>query len=220
MIAAHLLEASPHDIEGAAGRFNVRGSPERGVTWAEVARAAYLPGPGLPADIEPGLEAAATYDPPPAAFSNGVHAAMVEVDQETGQVSVLRYAIAEDCGRLINPAIVDGQIHGGLAQGLGEALLEQVIYDAAGQPLTGTFMDYLLPTAMEMPPVRIVHLETPSPITAGGFKGMGESATIGAPACVANAVSDALGQAVDELPISPPRVLERLRGGGAGPGRP
>jgi len=220
LIAAHLLEASPHDIEGAAGRFNVRGSPERGVTWAEVARAAYLPGPGLPADIEPGLEAAATYDPPPAAFSNGVHAAMVEVDQETGQVSVLRYAIAEDCGRLINPAIVEGQIHGGLAQGLGEALLEQVIYDAAGQPLTGTFMDYLLPTAMEMPPVRIVHLETPSPITAGGFKGMGESATIGAPACVANAVSDALGQAVDELPISPPRVLERLRGGGAGPGRP
>src|SRR2546425_7948312 len=107
----------------------------------------------------------------------------------------------------IYPRIVDGQIHGGLAQGFGEALLEQVVYDAEGQPLTTTFMDYLLPTAKEMPPVTIVHLETPSPLTTGGFKGMGESATIGSPACLANAVSDALGDAIDELPITPERVL-------------
>ena len=210
-IAAHLLEAPAPDIEIAAGRFCVRGSPGRGVTWAEVARVAYLPGSGLPAGAEPGLEASVTYDPPPAVFSNGVHAAMVEVDRETGQVTVRRYAIAEDCGPLINPRIVDGQIHGGLAQGFGEALLEQVVYDAEGQPLTTTFIDYLLPTAKEMPPVTIVHLETPSPLTTGGFKGMGESATIGAPACLANAVSDALGDAIDELPITPERVLVCLR---------
>jgi carbon-monoxide dehydrogenase large subunit len=210
-IAAHLLEASAQDIEIAAGRFRVRGSAGRGVTWAEVARAAYQPGAGLPADVEPGLEATATYDPPPAAFSNGVHAALVEIDRETGQVTVHRYTIAEDGGPLINPSIVDGQIHGGLAQGLGEALLEQVVYDAQGQPLTTTFMDYLLPTAKEMPPVTIIHLETPSPLTTGGFKGVGESATIGAPACVANAVSDALGDAMDELPITPERVLACLR---------
>jgi carbon-monoxide dehydrogenase large subunit len=219
-IAAHLLEASAQDIEIAGGRFCVRGSPDRGVTWAEVARAAYLPGSGLPANVEPGLEASATYDPPPAVFSNGVHAAMVEVDRETGQVTVHRYAVAEDCGPLINPRIVDGQIHGGLAQGFGEALLEQVVYDAEGQPLTTTFMDYLLPTAKEMPPVTIVHLETPSPLTTGGFKGMGESATIGAPACLANAVSDALGDATDELPITPERVLVRLRRKRPGSERP
>src|SRR5205809_761419 len=159
-IAAHLLEAPAPDIEIAAGRFCVSGSPGRGVTWAEVARVAYLPGSGLPAGAEPGLEASVTYDPPPAVFSNGVHAAMVEVDRETGQVTVRRYAIAEDCGPLINPRIVDGQIHGGLAQGFGEALLEQVVYDAEGQPLTTTFIDYLISPVKAMPPVAIGYLET------------------------------------------------------------
>jgi CO/xanthine dehydrogenase Mo-binding subunit len=114
---------------------------------------------------------------------------------------------------MLNPMIVEGQTHGGLAQGVGEALHEEVIYDEAGQLLTGTFMDYLLPTAMEVPTVRIVHLETPSPNTARGFKGMGESATIGAPAALANAVSDALGVAADTLPMTPGRVLEWLHSG-------
>src|SRR2546428_9778913 len=129
-------------METAAGRFAARGRPARGVPWAGVARVASLPGSGVPAGVEPGLEASVTYDPPPAVFSNGVHAAMVELDRETGQVTVRRYAIAEDCGPLINPRIVDGQIHGGLAQGFGEALLERVAYDAAGQALATTFMGF------------------------------------------------------------------------------
>ncbi len=211
-IAAHLLEASTDDVALAGGRFFVKGTPERGVTWPEIARAAYAPGPtGLPVGSEPGLEASSTYDPPPAAFGNGAHLAMVEVDRETGQTTILKYAVAGDCGPLLNPMIVDGQTHGGLAQGIGEALLEEVIYDEAGQLLTATFMDYLIPTATETPRVRIVHLETPSPNTVYGFKGMGESATIGAPACVANAISDALGRPVDTLPVSPQRVVEWLR---------
>jgi carbon-monoxide dehydrogenase large subunit len=212
-IAAHLLEASPQDVAAADGRFFVRGTPDRAVSWLNVARVAHTPGAAGPCDgTLLGLEASARYDPPPAAFSNGAHAAMVEVDRATGQVSILRYVIAEDCGRIVNPLIVDGQAHGGLAQGLGEALLEEVIYDDAGQLLTATLMDYLIPTAMEMPSVKIVHLQTPSPNTVLGMKGMGESATIGAPACVANAVSDALNRAVDTLPITPQRVLALLRG--------
>lgn len=213
-IAAHLLEAAASDVAVADGRLIVRGSPERGVAWTEIARAAHAPAAaGLPAGFEPGLEASSTYDPPPAAFGNGAHVAMVEVDRQTGQVTCLKYVIAEDCGPQLNPLIVEGQTHGGLAQGLGEALLEEVIYDEHGQLLTATLMDYLIPTAMEMPGVVIAHLETPSPNTVRGFKGVGESATIGAPACVANAVSDALGRAVDALPISPPRVISLLGGG-------
>lgn len=211
-IAAHLLEASWDDVAMADGRFFVRGSPERAVTWGEVARAAHATGAAGPAAFEPGLEASATYDPPPAAFGNGAHVAMVEVNPDTGQVAILRYVIAEDCGPMVNPMIVEGQTHGGLAQGLGEALLEEVIYDNAGQLLTATLMDYLIPTAMEMPHVQITHLETASPHTVRGFKGVGESATIGAPACVANAVSDALNRAVDVLPITPQRILEWRRG--------
>jgi carbon-monoxide dehydrogenase large subunit len=208
-VAAHLLEAAAEDVVAADRRFFVRGSPERAVTWRDVAAAAHAR--HRPAGMPAPLVATATYDPPPAAFGNGAHVAMVEVDRETGQVAVLRYVIAEDCGPMLNPMIVEGQTHGGLAQGVGEALHEEVIYDEAGQLLTGTFMDYLLPTAMEMPQVRIVHLETPSPNTARGFKGMGESATIGSPAALANAVSDALGLAVDTLPMTPVRIIEWMR---------
>lgn len=212
-IAAHLLEASPDDVVSAEGRFFVRGSPSRMVTWPDVARSASAPiAAGLAESREPGLEASVTYDPPPAAFSNGVHVAMVEVDPSTGQVALLRYVIAEDCGPVVNPMIVEGQAHGGLAQGVGETLYEDFRYDANGQPLSVTWMDYLLPAAVETPPVRLVHLETPSPNTEGGFKGMGESATIGAPACIANAVSDALRREVDVLPITPDRVLRWLHG--------
>lgn len=212
-IAAHLLEAPVGDIVVGDERFFVRGTRERAVMWADVAKAAYAPAAaGLPAQSEPGLEASSTYDPPPAAYSTGAHVAMVEVDQETGRLAILRYVIAEDCGPMVNPLIVEGQIHGGLAQGLGEALLEEVVYDESGQLLTATLMDYLIPTAMEAPRPTIAHLETPSPNTVRGFKGMGESATIGAPACLANAVSDALNRAVDELPITPQRVLTWLRG--------
>ena len=206
-IAARLLEASAGDLTVEDGRFFVRGSPSRVVTWKEIAKAGAR---GVGRDhalSEGGLRATASYDPPAATFSNGVHAALVEVDRATGQVIVLRYVIAEDCGPLVNPLIVEGQAQGGFAQGLGETLYEDLRYDANGQLLTVTFMDYLLPTAAETPGVHLVHVETPSPSTEGGFKGMGESATIGAPACIANAVSDALGRPVDVLPITPERVL-------------
>lgn len=211
-IAAHLLEASPDDMLASDGRFFVNGSPSRMVTWKNVARAASAPAVSrLPEVGAGGLEATCSYDPPPAAFSNGVHVAMVEVDRSTGQVALLRYVIAEDAGPLVNPLIAEGQTHGGLAQGLGETLLEEFRYDAVGQPTTATFMDYLIPAAVEVPCVRLVHLETPSPNTIGGFKGMGESATIGSPACIANAVSDALGRPVDTLPITPDRVRRLLQ---------
>ena len=216
-VAARLLEAAARDVTAAGGRFFVRGAPERSVSWGEVARAAAQqapagePGGGAGPDASAGgLAATATYEPPPAAFSNGAHAAVVEVDRDTGAVRVLRYVVAEDCGPQINPMLVEGQTHGGLAQGIGEALLEEVAHDAAGQPLVTTFMDYLLPTVHEVPAAEIVHLETPSPDTARGVKGMGESATIGAPACLANAVADALGRTVDELPVTPARVLAWL----------
>jgi carbon-monoxide dehydrogenase large subunit len=218
-LAAQMLEASPDDVALAGGRFFIRGSPERGVAWADVARAAHASAGSPGAGAEGGLEAAWTYSPPPAAFGNGAHAAMVEVDRETGQIRILRYVIAEDCGPVLNPTIVEGQTHGGLAQGVGEALLEEVVYDEGGQILTGTLMDYLIPTAMEIPRAQVVHLETASPGSVRGFKGMGESATIGAPACIANAVSDAVGHAVDTLPITPTRVVEWLTssaGAGAG----
>jgi aerobic carbon-monoxide dehydrogenase large subunit len=210
-IAARLLEASAGDVTVEDGRFFVRGSPSRAVTWKEIANAGI---PGMAGDREAlggDLRATSSYDPPAATFSNGVHAALVEVDRATGQVLVLRYVIAEDCGSVVNPLIVEGQAQGGFAQGLGETLSEDLRYDANGQPLAVTFMDYLLPTAPETPGVRLVHVDTPGPRSEGGFKGVGESATIGAPACLANAVSDALDRPVDELPITPERVLAWLR---------
>jgi len=212
-IAARLLEAAPEDIVLDGGRFFVRGTPARALTWRDVARAAHVPALGyLAGGEEPGLGAVVTYDPPPAAFGNGAHAALVEVDPQTGTVHVRRYVVAEDCGPLLNPLLVEGQTHGGVAQGLGEALYEALRYDAAGQPLATTFMDYLLPSAAEVPPVEVRHLATPSPYTERGFKGVGESGTIGAVGCLANAVSDALGRDVDVLPIAPALVLALLRG--------
>jgi carbon-monoxide dehydrogenase large subunit len=219
-IAAHLLEAAMDDLVLADGRCHVRGAPERAVGWEAIAHAAYAPTvAGLPDGFEAGLEASSTYEPDGAStFSNGAHAAMVEVDAGTGEVHILKYVIGEDCGPILNPLMVEGQTQGGLAQGIGEALLEEVVHDDTGQVLSATLMDYLLPTAAEVPNVEIVHVETPSPITERGFKGMGESAVIGSPACIANAVSDALGVAVDALPITPTRVLELIRPGrAAGP---
>lgn len=217
-IAAHLLEASPDDVVAANGRFFVKGAPSRALTWEDIARAAHAQvAARLPESSNPGLEATVSYHPPSAAFSNGVHVAMVEVDRRTGQLAVMRYVIAEDCGPIVNPLIAEGQTHGGLAQGIGETLYEDFRYDADGQPLTTTLMDYLLPASTDTPHVHLVHLETPSPNTEGGFKGMGESATIGAPACIANAASDALGRPVDDLPVTPERVIRWLAGARAHP---
>jgi len=193
-IAAHDLEAEVKDLEVRDGRIAVKGSPFRSVTFGDVARQAYMVSlVGLPEGMDPGLEATEYYDPPIQTISNGTHVAIVEVDGETGVVAIRRYVVAHDCGTVINPMIVDGQIHGGTAQGIGQVLGEGARYDDSGQLLTASLMDYFLPRAATMPDqFAIVHLETPSPLTVGGIKGMGEGGTIGAVAAVANAVANAL----------------------------
>ncbi|MGH7278686.1 MAG: molybdopterin cofactor-binding domain-containing protein, partial [Candidatus Rokuibacteriota bacterium] len=172
---------------------------------ADIARAAYAPpAGGLPGGLPPGLQATVYFDPPGPTFSGAVHVATVEVDAATGRVAITRYVLVEDCGPVINPMIVEGQIHGAVAQGIGEALLEEIVHDADGQLLTGTLMDYALPRAADVPSFEIGHLETPSPLMPGGAKGMGEGGTIGAPAAIANAVADAvgpLGVRIVSLPI-------------------
>ena len=193
-VAAGLVEASADDLVLEAGVVRVRGVPDRTVSLAEVAR------------VAPGLEAEARFDPPGPTFSGAVHLAVVEVDRETGRVAIRKYVVVEDCGPVLNPLLVEGQIHGAVAQGVGEALLERLAYDGEGQLLTATLMDYALPVASSVPSLELDHLETPSPLTPGGVKGMGEGGTIGAPAAIANAVADAvrgLGIRVTALPILP-----------------
>ena len=214
-LAAESLEAHVADLELRDGRVTVRGVPERGVSVAELARLAHLPpAGGSPDPVDPGLEASELYDPSGAAFSGAVHVAAVEVDTDTGQVSVRDYTVVEDCGPVINPVIVEGQIHGALAQGIGEALGEELVYDATGQLVTGTLMDYPVPVASALPSFTLGHRQTPSPHTPGGVKGMGEGGTVGAPAAIANAVADALrplGVSVTRLPIRPETVSRSLR---------
>ncbi|HME92782.1 MAG TPA: xanthine dehydrogenase family protein molybdopterin-binding subunit [Methylomirabilota bacterium] len=212
-IAGRMLEASPADLLLRDGRVSVRGMPDRAVAIEEVARVAHTPGAeGRPEGLTPGLEATERFDPPGPTFSGAVHVASVEVDGDTGRVSLRDYVVVEDCGPVINPTIVEGQIHGAVVQGIGEALGERLVYDESGQLLTGTLMDYALPVAATVPSFTVSHLETPSPLTPGGYKGMGEGGTIGAPAAVANAVADAvrpLGVAVTALPISAETLRRR-----------
>lgn len=213
-IAAKELEASPDDIVLADGRATVQGT-DVGLDISELARLAYHQSHRFSDNSEPGLTTRATYDPP-GTFSNAVHVAEVEVDVETGHVSIHRFLVVEDAGKLINPMIVDGQIHGGVAQGIANALLEEIVYDSFGNPLTTSLMDFLPPTAAEIPEIEIIHLETVSDFTATGAKGVGEGGTIGAPAAVLNAISDALspfGIEVFEMPATPQRIRALLREG-------
>ena len=211
-VAAQLLEADPSDIDLGGGRAIVRGT-DLGVDIAELARAAYHQSHRFPAIAETGLSAVATYDPY-GTFSNACHIAIVAVDIATGHVRVERFVIVEDAGRLINPMIVEGQIHGGVAQGIANALYERVVYDDGGNLLTGSLADYLVPTMAEIPTLEIHHLETLTEASVTGAKGVGEGGTIGAPAAVLNAVSDALcpfGIGVYEMPITPQRIRQLLR---------
>ena len=213
-IAAHVLEASPGDLELVDGAVRVKGSPARQLSFREVAYTAIHKPNLLPPEIEPGLDAVSRYRAPdPGSFTNAIHAALIEVDIATGVVSIDRYVVIEDCGVMINPMIVDGQVHGGVAQGLGHAMLEEMHYDEHGQPLTTTFMDYLLPGFNEVPKMEVHHLESPSPHSLGGFKGMGEGGAINPPAVIANAVTDALepfGIRVDSTPVTADWILARL----------
>jgi len=215
-IAAHMLEANPDDLELAAGRFSVRGSAARAVTWKEVAKLANHRPAKLPPGVDPGLDSIRKYMAAEwGSFANAVHVVEVEVDTETGQVKILKYVVVEDCGTVVNPTGVEGQIHGGIAQGLGGTFLEELPYDENGQLIATTFMDYLLPTFMEVPDVDVHHLETPSPINVGGFKGMGEGGCINVAPAIANAIIDAVAPiaeiSVDETPIRPETIVEKLR---------
>jgi carbon-monoxide dehydrogenase large subunit len=211
-IAAHMLEAGPDDVVLDGGRAHLRGAPQRSVTVAEMARLAYFTPGELPAGVEPGLEAVSHWEPELAAtFSNAAHVAVVEVLPDTGRIRFLRYVVVEDCGTILNPALVDGQLRGAIAQGLGGAVYEQLVYGPDGQLLTASLMDYLLPGVHEVPDVEIHHLETPSVRTVGGMKGAAEAGVVGVTGAVANAVADALGVEVTELPLTPERVLELVR---------
>lgn len=216
-IAGHMLEASVDDLELASGRISVKGSPTRFVTMRDVGRAAYLRPIELPDGMDPGLEAIEAFDPAQMAWSYGTNVAVVEVDVETGQVTFLDYGFVHDCGTMLNPMIVTGQIHGGVAQGIGSALYEELAYDESGQPQFGTFMDYVLPTACEVPRLRLGHQETPSPLIPGGMKGVGEAGAIGSPAAVVNAIEDALRPfrvTITETPVTPSRIVALVRAAG------
>jgi CO/xanthine dehydrogenase Mo-binding subunit len=238
-LAASLLEVSPHDLELADGRARVKGVPGKDLTLGALAtvanpiRYAYgkgaaeaalrlvkpREGPVLQEDEAPGLEARGYYAPPHATFASGCHAAIVEVDPDTGDLTILRYVVQHDCGTLVNPMIVEGQIRGGVAQGVGGSFYERIVYDDAGQPLAATFVDFLMPTAIEVPEIEIGHIETPSPLNPLGIKGVGEAGAIPVPALIAEAIDDALaplGVRVREMPLDPGRLrllIERARAG-------
>jgi carbon-monoxide dehydrogenase large subunit len=214
-IAAHLLEAAEEDLVWERGKFYVKGSPNKAKTIQEIAFAAYT---NHPQGMEAGLEAVSYYDPPNLTYPFGSYIAVVDVDRGTGQVQVRRMVAVDDCGVRINPMIVEGQIHGGLTMGLAPALFEEISYDADGNIHGGTFMDYLLPTAVETPHWETGETVTPSPHHPFGAKGVGESATVGAPAAIANAVVDALwhlGVRHIDIPITPPKVWALLKEKGA-----
>src|SRR5881397_1204852 len=209
-IAAHLLEVSPDDLEWKDHKFQVKGVPDKAKTMAEIAFAAYT---NHPPGMEAGLEAVDYYDPPNLTYPFGSYICVVDIDKETGEVKIRRFVAVDDCGTIINPMIVEGQIHGGLTMGLAPALLEEIHYDENGNMLGGSFMDYLLPTAVETPKWETAKTTTPSPHHPIGAKGVGESATVGAPAAIVNAVVDALahlGVTHIDIPITPWKVWKIL----------
>lgn len=214
--AAALFDVEPHSIEIGDGRIFVPGT-NRSTDFAGLARAVYSDMSALPMEARQALEARETYDPVWGTTSSATHAAVVEIDPQTLTVRLRGFLVAEDCGKIINPLVVDGQVHGGVAQGVGAALLEELKFDETGQPIAATLADYLVPTSAELPDIEVLHPESPAPDTLGGFRGMGEGGTIGAPAAIANAVSDALshlGIGIDELPITPDRLHKLVAAAG------
>jgi CO/xanthine dehydrogenase Mo-binding subunit len=227
-IAADLLEADPADLELTDGQVRVKGSPDRGVPLAAVAvhsnpmRYAFgggteaatqfaskpRPGPPLPEGEQPGLEATGYYSPPGSTWASGCHAAYVRVDPKTFQLEVLKYVVVHDCGRVINPMVLEGQIEGGVAQGIGGAFYERLAYDSEGQLRNASFMEFLMPYATEIPPLEIDHIETPSPLNPLGVKGAGEAGVIPVGAVLASAIEESLGVPITEMPLSPLKLYE------------
>jgi carbon-monoxide dehydrogenase large subunit len=213
-LAAHIFEAAEEDVVFDQGQFYVKGSPDKRKAIGEVAFAAYGGADGLPEGMEHGLEAVAYFDPVNFSWPFGTHIAVVEVDPETGHVDLKRYIAVDDCGNVINPMIVDGQVQGGIAQGIAQALYEEVVYDdESGQMKTGTLTDYLVPTANEFPKFELDRTVTPTLDNALGVKGIGEAGTIAASAAVINAICDALaplGIKHVDMPASPDRIWKQI----------
>jgi carbon-monoxide dehydrogenase large subunit len=205
------LEANADDIEVAEGKAIVLGT-DRAVSFRQIAKAVYSDMKTLPVEAREELTATYTYDPINGTTAAATHIAAVEIDPTTCFVKILKFVVAEDCGRIINPMIVDGQVHGGVAQGIGAALFEELIYDDDGQLLSASLVDYVIPSAPEVPLMDVIHVESESAV-AGGFRGMGEGGTIGAPAAIANAIADALSPLdidVSILPMTPERIFKLM----------
>ena len=219
-IAAHLMEASAEDVAFENGQFTVKGT-DRSVAFGEVALAAYVPHNYPLEELEPGLEEQAFYDPSNFTYPAGAYACEVEVDPETGKTEVLGFWAADDFGNVINPMIVEGQVQGGVAQGIGQALMEHCVFDESGQLLTGTYMDYAMPRATDLPMIGVDHsCQTPCTHNPLGVKGCGEAGAIGSPPALVNAVLDALNTgghkvAHVDMPLSPARVWAAMRAAGA-----
>ncbi|HEV8343195.1 MAG TPA: glyceraldehyde dehydrogenase subunit alpha [Candidatus Binatia bacterium] len=209
-IAAHLLEADPEDLTFSDGRFSVKGVPKKGLTIQQIALEAYM-ARRLPKKMEPGLSATSVFEPSNFTFPFGTHICVVEVEPQTGKVEIKKYVAVDDCGKVINPLLVDGQIQGGIAQGLGQALFEEVIYDENGQLLTSSLMDYPLPRALDLPRLELSRTETPTPVNPLGIKGVGEAGTIGSTPAIVNAVVDALapfGVTDIDMPLKPEKIWQ------------
>ncbi len=214
-LAAHVLEVADTDLEFHDNQWSVKGSPDKSVAWGDVCLQAYL-AHNMPADVEPGLEETTFYDPANFTYPFGAHIALVEIDRETGEIELLRYVAVDDCGEQINPMIVEGQVHGGIAYGIGQALWEEAVYDEHGQLLTSTLLDYALPKAHNLPSFELDHTITPCPHNPLGVKGIGEAGTIAAPVTIVNAVVDALrpfGVKHLDMPLTPEKIWRAMKNG-------
>jgi aerobic carbon-monoxide dehydrogenase large subunit len=214
-IASKILGVGVEGLELAGGKVFSRGMPAKSIPLGEIATIASgsVPGSLFPEGIEPGLEMTCYFTPPQPTYASGAHVAVVQIDPQTGFVKVLRYAVAHDCGRVINPMIVDGQIHGGVAHGIGDSLFENLQYDENGQLQTTSYLTYLIPTSYDVPYIKTEHVEIPSRFNPLGVKGVGEAGAIGAPAAIANAIADALspfGVPIQEFPLIPSRIWELI----------
>jgi len=219
-LASHLFEVDADDLVYSDGRISVRGVPKKALTIPQIAQQAHK-AKNLPKGIDPSLAADSTFEPANFTFPFGTHICVVEVEPQTGNVKIKKYVAVDDCGKVINPLLVDGQVQGGIAQGLGQALYEKVVYDENGQLLTSSLMDYALPRAADLPRLQLARTETPSPVNPLGIKGIGEAGTIGSTPAIVSAVIDALapfGVTHIDMPLTPQKIWSLCQGKKAAPG--